>query len=109
MGKAWLGLVGGLAVILSGALLAWLVQTAGGVSVRDVRFAGDLARSRMILDVTAKVEMRVFTLADPYRVVVDIAGLDFRITVIPALAAPGLFNTAFRRWRSRLPHSQTFW
>ena len=32
----------------------------------------------------------------------DIAGLDFRITVIPALAAPGLFNTAFRRWRSRL-------
>ena len=41
MGKAWLGLVGGLAVILTGALLAWLVQTAGGVSVRDVRFAGD--------------------------------------------------------------------
>ncbi len=32
----------------------------------------------------------------------DIARLDFRITVIPALAAPGLFNTAFRRWRSRL-------
>lgn len=41
MGKAWLGLVGGLAVILTGALLAWLVQTAGGVSVRDARFAGD--------------------------------------------------------------------
>jgi len=33
------------------------------------------------------------------------AGLDFRITVTPALAAPGLFNTAFRRWRSRLPGS----
>lgn len=41
MGKAWLAFVGGLAVILSGALLAWLVQTAGGVTVRDVRFAGD--------------------------------------------------------------------
>ena len=33
----------------------------------------------------------------------EIAGLDFRITVILALAAPGLFNTAFRRWRSPLP------
>ncbi|ALK08899.1 N-acetylmuramoyl-L-alanine amidase [Blastochloris viridis] len=45
----------------------------------DVRFAGDLARSRMILDLSTKVEMRVFTLADPYRVVVDIPGLEFRL------------------------------
>lgn len=41
MGKAWLGLFGGLAVILVGALLAWQVQTMHGVTVRDVRFAGD--------------------------------------------------------------------
>jgi len=41
MGKAWLGFLAGWAVILIGSLLAYLIQTAGGVSVQDVRFAGD--------------------------------------------------------------------
>lgn len=41
MGKGWLGFIAGWAVIFIGALLAYLVQTAGGTSVQDVRFAGD--------------------------------------------------------------------
>lgn len=41
MGKGWLAFVGGWAVIFTGALLAHLVQTAGGTLVQDVRIAGD--------------------------------------------------------------------
>jgi N-acetylmuramoyl-L-alanine amidase len=61
----------------------------------DVRLVGDLARSRMILDLTGRVEMRVFTLASPYRVVVDVAGLDFRLPAEAGREGRGLI-TAFR-------------
>ncbi|MBV8745499.1 MAG: alpha/beta fold hydrolase [Xanthobacteraceae bacterium] len=37
--KPWLAVVG-VALILAGCLLAWLIQTAGGVRVADIRFAG---------------------------------------------------------------------
>ena len=37
--KPWLAAVG-IALILAGSLLAWLIQTSGGVRVADVRFAG---------------------------------------------------------------------
>ncbi|NJL08312.1 MAG: N-acetylmuramoyl-L-alanine amidase [Methylacidiphilales bacterium] len=65
------------------------------VTAIDVRLAGDLVRTRMILDLTAAVEMRVFTLADPYRVVVDVAGLDFRLPADAGHHGRGLI-TAFR-------------
>ena len=37
--KPWLAAVG-IALILAGSVLAWLIQTSGGVRVADVRFAG---------------------------------------------------------------------
>lgn len=40
MRKGWLLFGGGWALILAGALLAWTIQTSGGIEVRDVRFAG---------------------------------------------------------------------
>ncbi len=41
MRKSWLAFALGWAVILAGSLLAHVVQTSGGVTVQDVRFAGD--------------------------------------------------------------------
>ncbi|MDA1075455.1 MAG: alpha/beta fold hydrolase, partial [Proteobacteria bacterium] len=40
MNRAWLGFASGWAIILIGAVIAHLVQTSDGISVRDVRFAG---------------------------------------------------------------------
>ncbi|MES3026564.1 MAG: alpha/beta fold hydrolase [Pseudomonadota bacterium] len=41
MRKSWLAFALGWVVILAGSLLAHAVQTSGGVTVEDVRFAGD--------------------------------------------------------------------
>lgn len=41
MRKTWLPFVAGILLILAGSLLAHSIQTSGGVTVADVRFAGD--------------------------------------------------------------------
>src|SRR5262245_52935590 len=45
----------------------------------DARIGGDDKNTRLIFDLTRKVELRVFTLADPYRVVVDIPQIVFQL------------------------------
>ncbi|WP_454917659.1 N-acetylmuramoyl-L-alanine amidase [Xanthobacter sediminis] len=44
---------------------------------RDARLAGDGGRTRLVLDLDRAVEIRTFTLADPYRVVVDLDDVVF--------------------------------
>lgn len=43
----------------------------------DARIVGDQKRTRFIADLTANVDIAVFSLADPYRVVVDLPELRF--------------------------------
>src|ERR1700737_4498421 len=43
----------------------------------DARIVGDQKRTRFIADLTANIDVAVFTLADPYRVVVDLPELRF--------------------------------
>lgn len=45
----------------------------------DVRVAGDAKQTRFVLDLDRKVELRAFTLADPYRVVVDLPQVTFQL------------------------------
>jgi len=45
----------------------------------DARLGGDDAQTRFVMDLTHKVDVHVFTLADPYRVVVDIPQVTFRL------------------------------
>jgi N-acetylmuramoyl-L-alanine amidase len=47
--------------------------------VSDARVGGDENQTRFIADISRKVDLRVFTLADPYRVVVDIPQVLFRL------------------------------
>jgi N-acetylmuramoyl-L-alanine amidase len=44
----------------------------------DARVAGDESRTRFILDLSKSVEISAFTLADPYRVVVDLPQIAFQ-------------------------------
>ena len=45
----------------------------------DVRLAGDAKQTRFILDLDKTIQFRAFALADPYRVVVDLPQVDFRL------------------------------
>ena len=61
----------------------------------DVRLAGDDKQTRFILDLDRKVQFRAFALADPYRVVVDLPQLTFRLAPGAGGSGRGLI-TAFR-------------
>ena len=61
----------------------------------DVRLAGDGKQTRFILDLDKTVQFRAFTLADPYRVVVDIPQVSFQLPAGAGTAGRGLIK-AFR-------------
>jgi N-acetylmuramoyl-L-alanine amidase len=61
----------------------------------DVRIAGDEHQTRFILDLDKRISLRAFTLADPYRVVIDIPQVSFQINAGAGAAARGLVK-AFR-------------
>jgi N-acetylmuramoyl-L-alanine amidase len=61
----------------------------------DARLAGDAKQTRFVLDLDKTIQYRAFTLGDPYRVVVDIPQVDFRLPVGTGTAGRGLVK-AFR-------------
>lgn len=61
----------------------------------DVRLGGDDALTRMVVDLSEKVEVATFTLADPYRVVVDLPQVAFKFPAKAGEKGRGLIK-AFR-------------
>mgnify|MGYP001024566716 CR=1 FL=1 len=61
----------------------------------DARVAGDERQSRFILDLDRKIDVRGFVLADPYRVVVDLPQVAFRLPEGSGKTGRGLVR-AFR-------------
>ena len=99
----------GFALVCAAALscsLSGFVGTAQGQSAAavaasvpvvasDARLAGDAKQTRFVLDLDKTIQFRAFTLADPYRVVVDIPQVDFRLPAGAGTASRGLVK-AFR-------------
>ncbi len=61
----------------------------------DARLAGDSRQTRFVLDLDRKITFRAFALADPYRVVVDIPQVSFRLPSGAGTTGRGLIK-AFR-------------
>src|SRR3954466_11901156 len=61
----------------------------------DSRVGGDDAQTRFVMDFSRKVELRAFTLADPYRVVVDLPQVTFSLPPKTGESSRGLVK-AFR-------------
>jgi N-acetylmuramoyl-L-alanine amidase len=61
----------------------------------DVRLGGDEAQTRFIMDLSQKIDLHVFTLADPYRIVVDIPEVTFKLPQKAGDTGRGLIK-AFR-------------
>ena len=74
---------------------AAVAQSGAYPIATDVRLAGDLAQTRLIMDLSRKIDVRAFTLADPYRVVVDIPQTVFRLPAKAGESGRGLVK-AFR-------------
>jgi N-acetylmuramoyl-L-alanine amidase len=62
---------------------------------RAVRLAGDTARTRLVVDFSHKVDIRAFTLANPYRVVIDMPQVAFQFPARTGEKGRGLIK-AFR-------------
>jgi N-acetylmuramoyl-L-alanine amidase len=72
--------------VLLALLLTGLGGTLPAVSAspkatvaKDARLAGDAVRTRFIADLSKKVEVSVFALDDPYRVIVDLPDVSFQM------------------------------
>jgi N-acetylmuramoyl-L-alanine amidase len=61
----------------------------------DVRVGGDDHRTRFVVDLTRKIDLAAFTLADPYRVVVDLPQVAFKLPAKAGEHGRGLVK-AFR-------------
>lgn len=88
-----------------GALIAGIGLAAGAVAApvsadsfpvaTDARVGGDETQTRLVVDLSRKVDLHAFTLADPYRVVVDIPQVTFRLPPNAGETGRGLIK-AFR-------------
>jgi len=88
-----------LAILFAAAAIVALDSASGQSGsypiATDVRLGGDLAETRLVMDLSRKIELHAFTLADPYRVVVDIPEVVFRLPPKAGESGRGLIK-AFR-------------
>jgi N-acetylmuramoyl-L-alanine amidase len=61
----------------------------------EARLLGDETRTRFVADLTRPIDLAAFTLADPYRVVIDVPQLTFRLPAKTGESGRGLVK-AFR-------------
>jgi len=75
--------------------LAPVAESAGFPVATDVRLGGDDKQTRFVVDFSQKIDMATFTLADPYRVVVDLPQVVFKLPAQAGEHGRGLVK-AFR-------------
>jgi N-acetylmuramoyl-L-alanine amidase len=83
-----LGIAGVAAAVCAGVALLCPAPTRAQMPVpvaddtvpvaSDARLAGDDKQTRLVIDLTRKIDVRAFTIADPYRVVIDIPQVNFQ-------------------------------
>jgi N-acetylmuramoyl-L-alanine amidase len=91
---------------LQAVLLAVPAAAQGGATVLGIRIGGTAASTRFVLEMTNSVKPEVFTLGSPYRVVVDLPEVGWRLPPNDIGAKGGLVDGfrfgLFEAGRSRL-------
>lgn len=82
------GAAGALCVL---GMLAW-GQAAAAPVVEDVRVGDHGTKTRFVLDISEGVDFRAYVLADPYRVVLDLPEVGWRLPARPLPSGIGLFQ-----------------
>ncbi len=75
------------------AVLPARMAPAAETVVTDVRVGNHGATTRFVLDLTDHVDFRIFSLPDPYRVVIDLPEVGWRLPQKPLPANTGLLAT----------------
>jgi len=65
---------------------------AASAVVTDIRVAGETTATRVVIELTAALSFRVFKLNDPYRVVIDMPEVGWRLPPKPLPARTGLYD-----------------
>jgi N-acetylmuramoyl-L-alanine amidase len=95
-GRCTIRIVAAAALTLCGAMAALAQSRATAPAslpvATDIRLAGDERATRLVMDVTATIGVRAFTLADPYRVVIDIPQTVFQLPAKAGEAGRGLIK-----------------
>uniref|UniRef100_UPI003BA9691B N-acetylmuramoyl-L-alanine amidase n=1 Tax=Stappia sp. TaxID=1870903 RepID=UPI003BA9691B len=94
----WCGALGAAhGPLAAGAALAQDGDGEAGAAmvVRSAQLAGDGKRTRFVMDLSAPIEFSVSTLADPYRIVIDLPALRFDLPDTAGRESLGLI----RAWR----------
>ena len=69
----------------------WAVEVEERVvSATDAEISGDRQRTRFSLHLSSAVAYQIFTLADPYRLIIDMPDVNFRLPKAAALRVQGL-------------------
>jgi N-acetylmuramoyl-L-alanine amidase len=58
----------------------------------DIRFGGDDTATRFVVDLSEKIDIRAFTLANPYRVVIDMPQVTFKLAARAGETGRGLIK-----------------
>jgi N-acetylmuramoyl-L-alanine amidase len=83
-------------IALAAAMLGLATAGVGAFPVaNEVRLGGDAKDTRFVMDFSEKVDMATFTLADPYRLVIDLPQVVFQLPVKTGDNGRGLIK-AFR-------------
>ena len=61
--------------------------------ISGMRLMGDDKQTRFVIDLDRKIDIRAFTLADPYRVVIDIPQVVFQLPAMTGQTGRGLVKT----------------
>ena len=77
--------------LIFGALLLGPAGAAGDFPLAtEVRLGGDDAQTRLVVDLSKKIDVRAFTLANPYRVVIDMPQVTFEFPARTGESGRGL-------------------
>lgn len=106
MVRFWKILVLGLTIALAGGAQVQAAPAATPILVSDVRIGHAGGHTRFVLNLSDKVDFEVFTLADPYRIVVDFPEVAWRLDPSAAKGSTGLIKGfrfgLYRPGRSRM-------
>ena len=80
-----IGWILGLVMLLGGA-----AEAAAKPAITDARLGVEPGLTRVVISLTQRSDFRVFTLADPYRVVIDMSEVDWKVPSGTKLQGQGL-------------------